>query len=133
MIPSLLLQDKVQLDFAVVLAWILQKGTVNGIVRYWDSELGRVELRQVSCFSGYIVTGEDGTIHVSVAHSKGQYARGLAHTNTLENVWSLFKRSNVGSYHQISMKHIDRDLDEFEFRFNNPHRPYLFRDTQRAD
>lgn len=48
---------------------------------------------------------------------------------TLENVWSLFKRSIVGSYHQISMKHIDRYLDEFEFRFNNRNNPYLFRDT----
>jgi transposase-like protein len=48
---------------------------------------------------------------------------------TLENVWSLFKRSIVGSYHQISVKHIDRYLDEFEFRFNNRHNPSLFRDT----
>ena len=55
--------------------------------------------------------------------------RGLAHTNTLENVWSLFKRSIIGSYHQISVKHLDRYLDEFEFRFNNRHNPYLFRDT----
>lgn len=58
-----------------------------------------------------------------------EYVRGLAHTNTMENVWSHFKRSIVGSYHQISMKHIDRYLDEFEFRFNNRHNPYLFRDT----
>lgn len=72
---------------------------------------------------------DDNTIHVTVDHSKGEYVRGLAHTNTLEGVWSLFKRSIVGSYHQISMKHIDRYLDEFEFRFNNRHNPFLFRDT----
>jgi transposase-like protein len=72
---------------------------------------------------------DDNTIHVSVDHEMKQYVRGLAHTNTLENVWSLFKRSIVGSYHQISMKHIDRYLDEFEFRFNNRHNPFLFRDT----
>jgi transposase-like protein len=72
---------------------------------------------------------DDNTIHGAVDHNKGQYVRGLAHTNTLENVWSLFKRSIVGSYHQISMKHIDRYLDEFEFRFNNRHNPFLFRDT----
>jgi len=72
---------------------------------------------------------DDDTIHVSVDHTTGEYVRGLAHTNTMENVWSLFKRSIVGSYHQISMKHIDRYLDEFEFRFNNRHNPFLFRDT----
>jgi hypothetical protein len=27
------------------------------------------------------------------------------------------------------MKHLDRYLDEFEFRFNNRHDPFLFRDT----
>jgi transposase-like protein len=73
--------------------------------------------------------GDDNTIHVAVDHGKGEYVRGLAHTSTLENVWSLFKRSIVGSYHQLSMKHLDRYLDEFEFRFNNRHNPFLFRDT----
>ncbi len=78
---------------------------------------------------GYVGVADDDTIHVTVDHSKGEYVRGLAHTNTLENVWSLFKRSIVGSYHQLSMKHLDRYLDEFEFRFNNRHNPFLFRDT----
>lgn len=73
--------------------------------------------------------GDDNTIHVRVNHRDGEYVRGLAHTNTLENVWTLFKRSIVGSYHQLSMKHLDRYLDEFEFRFNNRHNSYLFRDT----
>jgi transposase-like protein len=80
-------------------------------------------------WSGYKGIGDDDTIHVSVDHSSKEYVRGLAHTNTLENVWSLFKRSIVGSYHQLSMKHLDRYLDEFEFRFNNRHNPFLFRDT----
>jgi transposase-like protein len=57
-----------------------------------------------------------------------EYVRGLAHTNTLENVWSVFKRSIVGSYHQLSMKHLDRYFDEFELRFNDGHNPFLFRD-----
>jgi hypothetical protein len=55
--------------------------------------------------------------------------RGECHTNTVESAWSLFKRSIVGSYHQISEKHLDRYLDEFEFRFNNRNNHYLFRDT----
>ena len=44
-------------------------------------------------------------------------------------MFSLFKRSIVGSFHQISAKHLDRYLDEFEWRFNNRKNPYLFRDT----
>lgn len=69
------------------------------------------------------------TEHVKVNHHKGEYVRGEAHTNGVENVWSLFKRSIVGAYHQVSEKHLDRYLDEFEFRFNNRNNPYLFRDT----
>lgn len=69
------------------------------------------------------------TRHETVDHWKKEYVRGDVHTNTIENVWSLFKRSIIGSYHQISVKHLDRYLDEFEFRFNNRHNPFLFRDT----
>jgi transposase-like protein len=69
------------------------------------------------------------TLHATVNHFQQEYVRGIVHTNTLENVWSLFKRSIIGSYHQVSMKHLDRYLDEFEFRFNNRNNPYLFRDT----
>jgi hypothetical protein len=32
-------------------------------------------------------------------------------------------------HQQLSLKHPDRYLDEFEFRFNNRHNPFLFRDT----
>lgn len=78
---------------------------------------------------GYQGIGDEDTLHAYVDHSKKQYVRGIVHTNTLENVWTLFKRSIVGSYHQVSEKHLDRYLDEFEFRFNNRDNPYLFRDT----
>jgi transposase-like protein len=67
--------------------------------------------------------------HESVNHRKEEWARGNVHTNNIENAWSLFKRSIVGSYHQISTKHMDAYLDEFEWRFNNRDNKYLFRDT----
>src|SRR6185295_10507340 len=69
------------------------------------------------------------TLHATVSHFQHEYVRGIVHTNTLESVWSLFKRSIVGSYHQVSVKHLDRYLDEFEFRFNNRENSFLFRDT----
>jgi hypothetical protein len=55
--------------------------------------------------------------------------RGAVHTNTVENVWSLFKRSVIGSYHQVSVKHLPAYLDELEWRYNNRTNPFLFRDT----
>ncbi len=60
-----------------------------------------------------------GYPHFTVNHSEGEYVRGAVHTNTIEGFWSLFKRSVVGIYHQISPKHTNKYLDECEFRYNN--------------
>jgi len=72
---------------------------------------------------------DHNTRHETVNHSAEEWVRGDVHTNTVENVWSLFKRSVIGSYHQLSAKHLDAYLDELEWRFNNRDNPYLFRDT----
>ena len=55
--------------------------------------------------------------------------RGDVYTNSIEGAFGLFKRSLVGSFHQVSHKHLDRYLDEFEFRYNNRKNAYLFRET----
>ena len=72
---------------------------------------------------------DDDTRHETVNHSIEEWVRGDAHTNTIENVWSLLKRSIIGSYHHVSAKHLDAYLDELEWRFNNRDNPWLFRDT----
>lgn len=53
-----------------------------------------------------------------VAHSKGEYARGITHTNGIENYWSLLKRSIVGIYHHVTPKHLGRYCEEMNYRFN---------------
>jgi transposase-like protein len=77
----------------------------------------------------YLGIGDENTRHETVEHSADEYVRGNVHTQTVESVWSLFKRSIVGSYHQLSVKHLPAYLDEMEWRFNNRNNPYLFRDT----
>lgn len=69
------------------------------------------------------------TRHETVNHSIEEWVNGDVHTNSIEGVWSLLKRSIVGSYHKLSVKHLDSYLDELEWRFNNRDNPYLFRDT----
>jgi transposase-like protein len=73
-----------------------------------------------------------GVKHESVNHSDKEYVRGDVTTNGMESVWSLLKRSIVGSFHQLSAKHLDAYLDELEWRFNNRDNPFLFRDTLKA-
>lgn len=72
---------------------------------------------------------DSDTAHKWVSHNQGEYVRGIVHTNTVEGVWSLLKRSIVGSYHQLSVKHLPAYLDEVAFKFNNRDNPFLFRDT----
>ena len=56
--------------------------------------------------------------HEVVRHSAGEYARGDAHTNTVESFFALLKRGVVGSFHHISKEHLDRYCDEFSFRWD---------------
>ncbi len=72
---------------------------------------------------------DEDTRHETVNHSADEWVRGDVHTNYIENIWSLLKRSLVGSYHKVSKKHLEAYLDELEWRFNNRENPYLFRDT----
>lgn len=72
------------------------------------------------------------TKHETVNHSIDEYVRGEVHTNTVEGVWSLLKRSIVGAFHHVSIKHLDAYLDELEWRFSNRNNPFLFRDTMRV-
>ena len=83
-------------------------------------------------FPAYRDLGERMDIHHdTVQHNLNEWVVGDVHTNSVEGVWSLFKRSIVGSFHKISAKHMDRYLEELEWRFNNRNNPHIFRDTLR--
>ena len=81
----------------------------------------------------YIGIGDSDTRHETVNHSAEEWVIGDVHTNSIEGVWSLFKRSIVGTFHKMSAKHMDRYLEELEWRFNNRDNPYIFRDTLRPN
>ncbi len=57
--------------------------------------------------------------HKSVKHNVGEYVNGQIHTNGLESFWSMFKRGYMGTYHQMSPKHLHRYVNEFAGRHNN--------------
>ena len=56
--------------------------------------------------------------HESVKHSAGEYVRGEIHTNGIESVWSVFKRSVTGTWYHVSNKHLGRYVNEAAFRLN---------------
>jgi len=62
--------------------------------------------------------GLDEFAHQVVDHAE-EYVRGNVHTNSLENFWSLLKRSLHGTYVAVEPFHLFRYVDEQAFRFNN--------------
>lgn len=67
----------------------------------------------------YTVVGTEFARHDTVRHSAKEYARGDVHTNTIEGVFSIFKRGMKGIYQHCAEKHLHRYLAEFDFRYNN--------------
>lgn len=60
-------------------------------------------------------------IHDYVEHSTREYVRGNVHTNTIEMIWSLLKKSIRLAHHSVSEKHIQSYCDESAWRHNNRH------------
>jgi len=102
--------------------------TLHGFIR--ENTAGDTQAIYTDEWPAYKGIADQDTEHKTVKHRDKEYvAEGDVHTNSIENVWSLLKRSIVGSYHQVSAKHLDAYLDELEFRFNNRENPFMFRDA----
>ena len=69
-------------------------------------------------YNPYRGMGREFASHETVNHSAKEYARGDAHTQTIEGFFSILKRGINGVYHHVSRKHLDRYLSEFDFRYN---------------
>lgn len=67
----------------------------------------------------YKSIGKEFADHKTITHSHGEYVRGEVHTNTVEGVFSVFKRGMKGTYQHCAEKHLHRYLAEFDFRYNN--------------
>ena len=86
-----------------------------------DTLQGFVEERRVPNAPVYTdgATAYDGLDNRSkVAHSVGEYVRGRVHTNGMESFWSMLKRGYHGTYHRMSVKHLQRYVNEFCGRHN---------------
>ena len=59
-------------------------------------------------------------VHLKIDHSH-LYADGDVHTNNIESFWATLKRGVYGIYHHVSVKYMQRYVDEFCFRYNNRH------------
>ena len=79
----------------------VKRNTKPGGTVYSDQNQGDWGLRK----SGYVLE--------SINHSVQEDENGQAHTNGIESVWALLKRSYYGTYHKMSAKHLPRYVNEF--------------------
>ena len=104
---------------AIVLGAIARDGEVRLVMAPWGSRESKASYRRFikmlsatrpstiftdsdSSWGEMTSWKPDGTKHRKVDHGDNEWVRGIVHTNTIEGVWSLFKRSVVGTYHQLS-------------------------------
>lgn len=83
------------------LHWIVMKNVALGTTVY--SDYHRI----------YLGLKKHGYKHEVVHHSLGEYVRGQAHTNGVESFWALLKREYYGTFHKLSVKHLQAYIDEF--------------------
>ena len=69
--------------------------------------------------------------HSTIRHKDKIYVQGMIHTNTIESAFSLLKRGIIGSFHRVSIKHLQRYLNEFSYRFNRRNDEGAFTETVR--
>jgi transposase-like protein len=72
--------------------------------------------------ASYNVVAKETAGHFTVDHKADEYVRHEAHgivtTNRLEGYFSQLKRSIDGTFHHVSVEHLQRYLDEFDFRYS---------------
>jgi transposase-like protein len=66
----------------------------------------------------YPKAGKEFADHQTVDHSADEYVRGDAYTNTAEGFFGQLKPSIRGTYKQVSVKHLNRYLAEFDHRYS---------------
>ena len=107
----------------------VRRKTLHGFIRRTIKD--QAEAIYTDEWAAYAGIEDSDTRHETVNHGADEWVVGDVHTNSIEGLWSLFKRSIVGSFHKVSSKHIDRYLSELEWRFNNRGNDHIFVDALR--
>jgi len=97
----------------------VESATVANIVPLVRDNIDRESLLLTDESRLYWGVGAEFYSHDAIEHGKDKYVRGDVHTNTVEGVFSVFKRGMLGIYQRCGEKHLHRYLAEFDFRYNN--------------
>ncbi len=94
----------------------MDKATMNALIANFvrkESHLHTDESRL------YVDAKKHVAKHEKVSHKAGEYARDGVHSNSAEGHFGVFTRGLVGTYQHMSEQHLQRYLNEFDFRQSN--------------
>jgi transposase-like protein len=97
----------------------IEKANAKTLRNVLVSQIDRASTLMTDEAGYYGKTGKEFVKHETVNHSKDEYVRGEAHTNTIEGTFSIFKRGMFGVYQHCGEQHLQRYLTEFGFRYNH--------------
>ncbi len=122
-------QDRSLKTKSAVLGAVERDGNIVAkVVVNTQSSVVKPFVRENICITSEVKTDEynaynslkkRGYNHDTVEHGRGEYVSGDAHTNNLEGFWSQLKRSINGTYHFVSPKYLQTDVNEFAYRYNH--------------
>ena len=98
----------------------VRKRTLQPIIAENVEPYSTVHTDELKSYSGLSKAGYE---HETVNHSAGEYVRDDCHVNGLEGFWARLKLSIRGTHIQVSAKHLQKYVKEFEYRYNRRKRP----------
>jgi transposase-like protein len=101
-----------------VISKVMQGATRNNIIPFINENVSD-QAKIMTDTSALYFPLKDAYEHKAVNHDVFQYVDGSCHTNTVEGYFGLFKRMVYGIYHQVSVKHLQRYVDEHNYRYNS--------------
>jgi transposase-like protein len=96
----------------------IQRASANDVREVIVKNVSRKSTLHTDESNIYTKLGAEFDGHDTINHARGEYVRGKVHTNTVEGVWSVFKRGMHGTYQHCGEAHLHRYLAEFDFRYN---------------
>jgi transposase-like protein len=106
-----------------------KSGTMyEAVAKHVDSKVENIMTDDSTSYDFRLTTFHKAK-HSKIRHGRKEYVRGNVHTNTVESAFSLLKRAVIGTYHQLSIKHLQRYLNEFGYRFNRREIADMFEQT----
>lgn len=97
----------------------VERMTAENVRSFVVTNVSRASTLHTDEANYYPRIGREFAKHETVNHSEKEYARGSVTTNTVEGFFSIFKRGMRGVYQHCSDKHLQRYLNEFDFRYSN--------------